>query len=45
MKLIKTAAAGLILAFALALPAGANAADETLEGEFQPGGPQWAAAQ
>ena len=34
MKLIKTAAAGLILAFALAIPASANAADETLEGSF-----------
>jgi hypothetical protein len=34
MKLIKTAAAGLILAFVLALPAGANAAGEELTASF-----------
>jgi len=34
MKLIKTAAAGLVVAFALALPAGANAANESLEASF-----------
>jgi hypothetical protein len=34
MKLIKTAAAALVLAFALALPAGANAANESLEASF-----------
>ncbi len=34
MKLIKTAVAGFVLAFALAVPAGANAANESLSSTF-----------